>query len=142
MGSDLISSEMQTVARFADVTGEQLMGQVFRQAKQVIKDTIKEASADVKAIYGEEFYGVYRDNSQRFGKLVRDVVYNRNIIEKMDAELYVVDDIMEVAMKFQDEASAVYKQFLDAHLNEFLPLLKAMTETMTKMHNKITKDVS
>merc|ERR1712071_715312 len=38
----LISDKMQTVARFADVTGEQLMGQVFRQTKQVIKDTIKE----------------------------------------------------------------------------------------------------
>ena len=139
--SDLISSKMQTVARFADVTGEQLMGQVFRQTKQVIKDTIKEASADVKAIYGEEFYGVYRDNSQRFGKLVRDVVYNKNIIEKLDAELYVVDDIMEVAMKYQDEASDVYKQFLDAHLEEFIPLLKAMTESMTKLHNRIVKDV-
>merc|ERR1712223_846346 len=139
--SDLISSKMQTVARFADVTGEQLMGQVFRQTKQVIKDTIKEASADVKAVYGEQFYGVYRDNSQRFGKLVRDVVYNKNIIEKLDAELYVIDDIMEVAMKYQDEASDVYKQFLDAHLEEFIPLLKAMTESMTKMHNKITKDV-
>merc|ERR1712223_781243 len=92
-------------------------------------------------VYGEEFFGVYRDNSQRFGKLVRDVVYNKNIIEKMDAELYVVDDIMEVAMKYQDEASDVYKQFLDAHLEEFIPLLKAMTESMTKMHNKITKDV-
>jgi len=139
--SDLISSKMQTVARFADVTGEQLMGQVFRQTKQVIKDTIKEASADVKAVYGEEFYGVYRDNSQRFGKLVRDVVYNKNIIEKMDADLYVVDDIMEVAMKFQDEASDVYKQFLDAHLEEFIPLLKAMTESMTKLHIRIVKDV-
>merc|ERR1712223_1149609 len=139
--SDLISSKMQTVARFADVTGEQLMGQVFRQTKQVIKDTIKEASADVKAVYGEQFYGVYRDNSQRFGKLVRDVVYNKNIIEKMDAELYVVDDIMEVAMKYQDEASDVYKQFLDAHLEEFIPLLKAMTESMTKLHNRIVKDV-
>merc|ERR1712223_319015 len=139
--SDLISSKMQTVARFADVTGEQLMGQVFRQTKQVIKDTIKEASADVKAVYGEEFFGVYRDNSQRFGKLVRDVVYNKNIIENMYAELYVVDDIMEVAMKYQDEASDVYKQFLDAHLEEFIPLLKAMTESMTKLHNRIVKDV-
>jgi len=139
--NELISSNMQTVGRFAEVTGEQLMGQVFRQNKQIIKDTIKEASADVKAEYGEEFYGIYRDNSQRFGKLVRDVTFNMEIIEKMDEGLYVVDDIMEVAMKFQDEASSVYKQFLDAHLEEFLPVLKSMTDSMTKMHNSIVKSV-
>jgi len=137
----LISDKMQTVARFADVTGEQLMGQVFRQTKQVIKDTIKEQSADVKATYGDEFFGIYRDNSQRFGKLVRDVVYNVDIIEKLDEGLWAVEDIMAAAMKYQDEASSVYKQFLDAHLEEFLPLLKSMTVTMTKLHQRIQKDV-
>lgn len=138
---DLVSSKLPVVGKFAEVTGEQLMGQVFRQAKQTIKDNIKELSADVKSTYGEEFFGVFRDNSQRFAKLVRDVVYNKPVLEKMDEQLYAVDDIMTVAMKYQDEASDVYKQFLEAHLEEFMPVLKSMLVQMNKMHEKLTKDI-
>merc|ERR1739848_307712 len=136
-----VSGKLPVVGKFAEVTGEQLMGQVFRQAKQTIKDNIKELSADVKSTYGEEFFGVFRDNSQRFAKLVRDVTYNKPVLQKMDEQLYAVDDIMAVAMKYQDEASDVYKQFLDAHLEEFLSVLKSMLVQMNKMHEKLTKDI-
>merc|ERR1739848_107717 len=136
-----VSGKLPVVGKFAEVTGEQLMGQVFRQAKQTIKDNIKEISADVKSTYGEEFFGVFRDNSQRFAKLVRDVTYNKPVLQKMDEQLYAVDDIMAVAMKYQDEASDVYKQFLDAHLEQFLPVLKSMLVQMNKMHEKLTKDI-
>merc|ERR1712173_432813 len=105
---ELVSGKLSVVGKFAEVTGEQLMGQVFRQAKQTIKDNIKELSADIKSTYGEEFFGTFRDNSQRFAKLVRDVTYNAPVLEKMNKELYAVDDIMAVAMKYQDEASDVY----------------------------------
>merc|ERR1712242_604282 len=48
---------------------------------------------------------------------------------------------MTVAMKYQDEASDVYKQFLEAHLEEFMPVLKSMLVQMNKMHEKLTKDI-
>merc|ERR1719219_2954893 len=44
-------------------------------------------------------------------------------------------------MKYRDEASDVYEQFLDAHLDEFYPFLKTLADTMEKMHLKIRKDL-
>jgi len=138
---EMVSGKLPVIGKFAEVTGEQLMGQVFRQAKQTIKDNIKELGTEVKSTYGEEFFGLFRDNSQRFAKLVRDVVYNKPVLEKMNQELYAVDDIMAAAMKYQDEASDVYKQFLDAHLEQFMPILKSMLVQMNKQHEKLTKDI-
>lgn len=133
---------MQMLGKFAEVTGEQLIGQVFRQNKEAIKTQIKNYGATVKSEMGEEMFGLYRDNSQRLAKLVRDVSANMNIIEKLEQELYVVDDIRTVALKYLDEASDVYKQFLDAHLEQFVPVLKSITEEMKKSHNKMVKDLS
>merc|ERR1711881_345183 len=56
--------------------------------------------------------------------------------------LYVVDDIRTVALKYLDEASDVYKQFLDAHLEQFVPVLKSITDEMTKFHDSMVKDLS
>jgi hypothetical protein len=140
--TQLISDNLQMLGKFGEVTGEQLIGQVFRQNKESIKQTIKTLAATVKADMGEEMFALYRDNSQRFAKLVRDVTANKPIIEKLEAQLYAVDDIRAVAMKYMDESSEVYKQFLDAHLEQFLPILKSLTDEMTKFHDSMVKDLS
>merc|ERR1712050_685452 len=115
-----ISSKMQTVARFADVTGEQLMGQVFRQTKQVIKDTIKEASADVKAVYGEEFIPLLKAMTESMTKLhnriVKDVFATLQSKKRRESYRQMVHDLPKVYQFFNDNIDFIEMQNVDKEL--------------------------
>lgn len=138
---DLVSNEMAILGKFADATQDQFLGQIFRAAKQQFNQITLAGQDFVKSKYGEDMYKVYRDNTQRIAKVVRDVTYNPEIIQKIYNEEYIVDDIMEVAMRFPDDASEVYKAFLDNHLETLLPPLKDIVGDMERIHREIKKQV-
>jgi hypothetical protein len=138
---DLVSNEMALLGKFADATQDQFLGQIFRAAKQQFNQITLDGQDFVKSKYGEEMYKVYRDNTQRIAKVVRDVTYTPSIIQKIYTGEYIVDDVRAAAMRFPDDASEVYKVFLDNHLETFIEPLKDIVGDMERIHREIKKQV-
>jgi len=139
--ADLVTGEMGLLAKFADATQDRFLGQIYRAAKQQFNQLTLDTQNHVKTKYGEDSYQVYRDNSQRISKVFRDITYNYGIIEKIQSNGYLVDDIMTAALRFSDDASEVYKVFLENHLEHFIPVFKDKVNEMIAIHRDTKKQV-
>merc|ERR1712179_50116 len=73
--------------------------------------------------------------------VVRDLTYNPTVLAKLESGEYAIDMIREVAMKFPDDASEVYKAFLDHHLENLIQTVKDIIPEMKRIHREIKKQV-
>jgi len=138
---ETVGANMALLGKFADATDDQYLGQIFRAAKQQFNQITLTGQDVVKSKYGEEVYQIYRDNTQRIAKVVRDLTYNPTVLAKLESGEYAIDMIREVAMKFPDDASEVYKAFLDNHLENLIQTVKDIIPEMKRIHREIKKQV-
>jgi len=138
---EAVHHNMALLGKFADATEEQFLGQIFRAAKQQFNQITLGAQDVVKSKYGEDTYLMYRDNTQRIAKVLRDVTFNHEVLEKLESGEYAIDMIREAAMKYPDDASEVYKNFLDNHLEHLLQPIKDFIPEMNRIHREVKKQV-
>merc|ERR1739848_932528 len=108
--SEIASTEMATIATFAAVTQDQYLGQIFRAAKAEFNQCTLDGQNFVKENYGEDLAAIYRDNSQRVAKVIRDVSYSPSLIRKIMLEdRTFADDLAAMVNAGTDEP---YKEFV------------------------------
>lgn len=137
-----VTDNMALLGKFADATQDQFLGQIFRAAKQQFNQITLSGQDYVKSKYGEDMYNVYRDNSQRVAKVVRDVTYNYDVLTALEqGEGDLVSVVRAVALRFPDDSSEVYKAFLDNHLETLMQPLKDIIPEMKRIHRDTKKQV-
>jgi len=138
---EIVGDNMALLGRFADATQDQYLGQIFRAAKQQFNQITIAGQDTVKSKYGEEMYQIYRDNTQRIAKVIRDVTYNQEIIAQLESGEYSIDMIREAGLRFPDDASEVYKAFMDNHLETLIQTVKDVLPEMKRINREIKKQV-
>ena len=138
---ETVGTNMALLGRFADATQDQYLGQIFRAAKQQFNQITISGQDLVKSKYGEDMYKVYRDNTQRIAKVLRDVTYNQDVMAQLESGEYAIDMIREAALRFPDDASEVYKAFMDNHLETLIQTVKDVLPEMNRIHREIKKQV-
>merc|ERR1712168_933820 len=93
---ETVGANMALLGKFADATDDQYLGQIFRAAKQQFNQITLTGQDVVKSKYGEEVYQIYRDNTQRIAKVVRDLTYNPTVLAKLESGEYAKDIIPEM----------------------------------------------
>merc|ERR1711981_129681 len=135
----IASTNMATIATFADVTQDQYLGQIFRAAKAEFNQCTLDGQNFVKENYGEDLAAIYRDNSQRVAKVIRDVSYSPSLIRKIMLEdRTFADDLAAMVNAGTDEP---YKVFVEQHLESFIPVIKATANKYEKIHVAIKEAV-
>jgi len=89
-----------------------------------------------------EIASLYRDNTQRVVKVIRDVVYEPTMVRKLMLDEDITEDIYAAANRFPDEETKVYLHFLDTHLESFYPMIKFARDDFAKAHGQIKSAVS
>merc|ERR1712045_294705 len=139
--SDEVSQGMPVLGKFAAVTQDQYLGQIFMAANEQFKkmtldgqEIAKQKFPDVASLYG--------DNTQRVVKVIRDVVYEPTMVRKLMLDEDITEDIYAAANRFPDEETKVYLHFLDTHLESFYPMIKFARDDFAKAHGQIKSAVA
>merc|ERR1711981_760445 len=138
----IASTNMATIATFADVTQDQYLGQIFRAAKAEFNQCTLEGQNWVKENYGEQLAALYRDNTQRIAKVIRDISYSPALIRKLFLDdITFADDLREMVNARPDATSEAYKVFLENHLDSFIPAIKSVKEKFEMIHKEVQKSL-
>jgi hypothetical protein len=127
----MVGMNLWTLGKFSDGVGDPLLGQVYRQSRQRIAGFVREGEELVK-MYGEEFSALYRDNTQRLTKVLADVAFHKDTMEKFvnNEEWFV--DVVERASSMKGDGAKVYQNFLNAHGDKFLGLMAEKADLFAK----------
>merc|ERR1711972_1089182 len=139
--SDEVSQGMPVLGKFAAVTQDQYLGQIFMAANEQFKKMTLDGQEIAKQKF-PEIASLYRDNTQRVVKVIRDVVYEPTMVRKLMLDEDITEDIYAAANRFPDEETKVYLQFLDTHLESFYPMIKFARDDFAKAHGQIKSAVS
>merc|ERR1712117_332753 len=139
--SDEVSEGMPVLGKFAAVTQDQYLGQIFMAANEQFKKMTLEGQEIAKQKF-PEIASLYRDNTQRVVKVIRDVVYEPTMVRKLMLDEDITEDIYAAANRFPDEETKVYLHFLDTHLENFYPMIKFTRDDFAKAHGQIKSAVS
>merc|ERR1711881_181326 len=138
---DEVSEGMPVLGKFAAVTQDQYLGQIFMAANEQFKKMTLDGQEIAKQKF-PEIASLYRDNTQRVVKVIRDVTYNPAMIRKLMLDEDITEDIYTAANRFPDEETKVYLHFLDSHLESFYPMIKFARDDFAKAHGQIKSAVS
>merc|ERR1712156_1040614 len=139
--SDEVSQGMPVLGKFAAVTQDQYLGQIFMAANEQFKKMTLDGQEIAKQKF-PEIASLYRDNTQRVVKVIRDVVYEPTMVRKLMLDEDITEDIYAAANRFPDEETKVYLHFLDTHLASFYPMIKFARDDFAKAHGQIKSAVS
>merc|ERR1711972_1136735 len=139
--SDEVSQGMPVLGKFAAVTQDQYLGQIFMAANEQFKKMTLDGQEIAKQKF-PEIASLYRDNTQRVVKVIRDVVYEPTMVRKLMLDEDITEDIYAAANRFPDEETKVYLHFLDTHLESFYPMIKFARDDFAKDHGQIKSAVS
>jgi len=139
--SDEVSQGMPVLGKFAAVTQDQYLGQIFMAANEQFKKMTLDGQEIAKQKF-PEIASLYRDNTQRVVKVIRDVVYEPTMVRKLMLDEDITEDIYAAANRFPDEETKVYLHFLDTHLESFYPMIKFARDDFAKAHGQIKSAVS
>jgi len=132
---------MPVLGKFAAVTQDQYLGQIFMAANEQFKKMTLDGQEIAKQKF-PEIASLYRDNTQRVVKVIRDVVYEPTMVRKLMLDEDITEDIYAAANRFPDEETKVYLHFLDTHLESFYPMIKFARDDFAKAHGQIKSAVS
>merc|ERR1711881_166603 len=138
---DEVSEGMPVLGKFAAVTQDQYLGQIFMAANEQFKKMSLDGQEIAKQKF-PEIAGLYRDNTQRVVKVIRDVVYEPTMVRKLMLDEDITEDIYAAANRFPDEETKVYLHFLDTHLASFYPMIAFARDDFAKAHGQIKSAVS
>merc|ERR1712156_1221113 len=139
--SDEVSQGMPVLGKFAAVTQDQYLGQIFMAANEQFKKMTLVGQEIAKQKF-PEIASLYRDNTQRVVKVIRDVVYEPTMVRKLMLDEDITEDIYAAANRFPDEETKVYLHFLNTHLESFYPMIKFARDDFAKAHGQIKSAVS
>jgi ribosomal protein L31E len=139
--SDEVSEGMPVLGKFAAVTQDQYLGQIFMAANEQFKKMTLDGQEIAKQKF-PEIASLYRDNTQRVVKVIRDVVYEPTMVRKLMLDEDITEDIYAAANRFPDEETKVYLHFLDTHLESFYPMIQFARDDFAKAHGQIKSAVS
>jgi len=138
----MVSDNMHMLSVFTAAVDDIYMGQVFREARQKFVNVVSAGQAEANKM-STEFGQLYRDNTQRSTKALRDLTYNKDILDKALANTEFMIDLQEFVGKDTSEGSEVYRNFLNAHGREFIPHIKmalpALEKTRTAVKDALYK---
>jgi len=129
--NQLIDDNMYTLSVFSNAVDDIYMGQVFREGRQKIVNVVNSGQVLANK-FSTEFGQLYRDNTQRSTKTLRDVTYNKNILDKAAANTEFMTDLQEFVQNQDYEGVEVYRNFLMTHGREFIPMIKAAVPDLVK----------
>jgi Mg2+ and Co2+ transporter CorA len=132
---------MPVLGKFAAVTQDQYLGQIFMAANEQFKKMTLDGQEIAKQKF-PEIASLYRDNTQRVVKVIRDVVYEPPMVRKLMLDEDITEDIYAAANRFPDEETKVYLHFLDTHLESFYPMIQFARDDFAKAHGQIKSAVS
>jgi len=139
--ADEVSEGMPVLGKFAAVTQDQYLGQIFMAANEQFKKMTLDGQEIAKQKF-PEIASLYRDNTQRVVKVIRDVVYEPTMVRKLMLDEDITEDIYAAANRFPDEETKVYLHFLDTHLESFYPMIKFARDDFAKAHGQIKSAVA
>merc|ERR1712079_876889 len=134
----LLTSRSDLMALFAQ---DQYLGQIFMAANEQFKKMTLDGQEIAKQKF-PEIASLYRDNTQRVVKVIRDVVYEPTMVRKLMLNEDITEDIYAAANRFPDEETKVYLHFLDTHLESFYPMIKFARDDFAKAHGQIKSAVA
>jgi len=129
--NQLINDNMYMLSVFSNAVDEPYMGQVFREGRQKIVNIVN-GGQEFASKQSTEFGQLYRDNTQRSTKALRDITYNKNILDKANANTEFMVDLQEFVNNQNYEGVEVYKNFLMTHGRTFIPMIKIALPGLTK----------
>jgi len=134
----LIFNRMMTMSTFADATEDPYMGQVFTGLRREFRDLVGdgEVAAQEK---GEEYAGLFRDNTQRLQTVLRDIAFNTFLMDKIAANTDFTIPLKEYAEANAAELGEVYVNFVGAHIERFVPWIKAQYSELDAIRTKGAK---
>merc|ERR1712179_9506 len=138
---DEVSEGMPVLGKFAAVTQDQYLGQIFMAANEQFKKMTLDGQEVAKQKF-PEIASLYRDNTQRVVKVIRDVTYDPAMIRKLMLDEHITSDIYAAANRFPDEETKVYLHFLDTQLESFYPMIKFARDDFAKAHGQIKSAVT
>jgi len=131
-----IDNHMHMLSLFTAAVDDIYMGQIFREARQKFVNVVSAGQTDANKV-STEFGQLYRDNTQRSSKALRDITYNKEILDKALANTEFMVDLQAFVNKDTSEGAAVYRQFINAHGREFIPAIKASLPALDKTRTAV-----
>jgi len=132
----LIDANMHMLSTFTSAVDDIYMGQIFREARQKFVNVVSDGQTLANKM-STEFGQLYRDNTQRSMKALRDITYNKDILDKVAANTEFMVDLQNFVNLDDSEGSEVYRNFVNAHGREFIPHIKAALPALEKTRTAI-----
>jgi len=136
-----VSEGMTVLGKYASVTQDQYLGQIFMSANEQFKKMTLDGQQVAKVKF-PEISALYRDNTQRFVKIIRDVVFSPVMVRKLMLDEDITEDIYAAAARFPDEETKVYQHFLDTNLAALYPMVEYSRDIFAKTHSQIKAAVA
>jgi len=92
--NELIQENMYTLSVFTNAVDDIYMGQIFREARQKFVNLVNDGQNLVNK-RDTDLGKIYRDNTQRSTKALRDITYNKDILEKLEKNTEFITDLIE-----------------------------------------------
>lgn len=140
---DKLIDGMWYLDTFAGAMDDYVMGQYFQVAKQHINDMVREGTDIAKAKFGEEFGALYRDNTQRSARVLKDLVMNKSIMMKLEAgDMTYIDDLIAVSERDITEGAKVYNHFVSTYAEDFHPMTTAALPMISKIRSVLDQYIT
>lgn len=135
----LVGNKLMTLNTFAEATEDPYMGQVFHGLRRDFRGLVHDGELEAKdqdAVYA----GLFRDNTQRLEKVLRDISFSPElmlkIVENTDFTLP-----LKAMVEANSDNGAVYINFVGAHIEKFVPWIKAQYSAMVLINDKGAKNL-
>jgi len=136
MLENLILNNMHKLNTFSFAVDDIYMGQVFREGRQKFVNMVNEGQK-IASKESTEFGQLWRDNTQRLTKTLRDVTYNNAILQKVGIDTDFMADLQRFVEQDDSEGAAVYRQFINAHGRSFISYIKQNYNELIKVQTGI-----
>lgn len=113
-----VGDHLTVLSTFASATDEPIIGQLFRQARQSIVDEVMNGQEKASE-KSKEFGGIYRDNSQRATKALRDLIYNKNLFDIVMEDGDWLSALKEHVAKDTSDGAKVYQNFVETYASQY-----------------------
>ena len=138
--NNLILNNMHKLSTFSYAVDDIYMGQVFREGKQRFVNMVEEGQK-IASKESTEFGQLWRDNTQRLTKTLRDVTYNNAILQKVGMDTDFMMDLQKYAEDDTSEGSQVYRQFINTHGRSFISYIKQNYSDLVKIQQHIQNNL-
>lgn len=136
-----LNNYMWHLHTFAGATDDYMMGQYFQQLRQELLTAVREGEIHAHQI-SPEFAKLYRDNTQRSVRVLKDIVVNKNLLTMINAGEPYFDELNQIAMMDKTEGAKVYQHFVATHAADFDPMTKGIAEVaLVKMRQFIDNSI-